>query len=271
MKTYHLARIHYLVASTWLMWYHGAIIIRARSYGTTPSSVASQQTQSQPLRQTVRMWMTLLSSLSSLNKRVTSSHSLYRIGIAIGPQTWFGNHYGANVSSSGNVLNNWLTGAFGYGIAITSAQNFTVQGNALFGNTSFIGSRGPNCSASDPTPASAAFIVEWANVTTTSLQSDFQSVQDADGLTCVQPPDGGDYWPYGGNPTSGNFTPPTSVASPTSAGSSGAFSSAGPKAALAIGIIIAVVTLILVLIFVRRRALNRGLVRRADHTGYMKG
>jgi hypothetical protein len=255
------------------MWYHGAVIIRARSYGTTPSLVASQQTQSQPLRQTVRMWMTLLSSLSSLNKRVTSSHSLYRIGIAMGPQTWFGNHYGANVSSSGSVLNNWLTGAFGYGIAITSAQNFTVQGNALFGNTSFIGSRGPNCSTSDPTPASAAFIVEWANVTTTSLQSVFQSVQDANGLTCVQPPDGGDYWPYGGNPSSGNFTSPISVAPPTSpsAKSSGALSSASSKAALAIGIIIAVVALILVLIFVRRWALNRVLVRRASHAGYMKG
>ena len=48
------------------------------------------------------------------------SYELHRIGVAIGPQTWFGDHFGANVSSSGSILNNRLTGAFGYGIAITS-------------------------------------------------------------------------------------------------------------------------------------------------------
>jgi parallel beta-helix repeat protein len=127
---------------------------------------------------------------------------LYRIGIAIGPQTWFGDYFGANISSSGTVLNNMFTGAFGYAIAITSASNFTVQGNTLIGNTSFISSRGPNCSASDPTPASSTFIVELANVTSSSLQSDFQPVQDAKGLTCVQPPGGGNFWPYGGTPSS---------------------------------------------------------------------
>ena len=229
------------------------------------------------------MWMTLLSSLLFLSKHVTCSYELHRIGVAIGPQTWFGDHFGANVSSSGSVLNNRFTGAFGYGIAITSAQNFTVQGNALFGNTSFIGSRGPNCSASDPTPPSAAFIVEWTNVTTSALQSDFQPVQDAKGLTCVQPPDGGDFWPYGGNPSSGNFTPPVTVPSPSSSPGStpmspsaqgfGGISSAGTRTALAIGIIVAVVTLILVIILIRRWALKRGVkkfVPRADYADYMK-
>jgi parallel beta-helix repeat protein len=229
------------------------------------------------------MWMMLLSSLLFLSERVTSTYELHRIGVAIGPQTWFGDHFGANVSSSGRVLNNRFTGAFGYGIAITSAQNFTVQGNALFGNTSFIDSRGPNCSASDPTPPSAAFIVEWANVTTSALQSDFQSVQDAKGLTCVQPPDGGDFWPYGGNPSSGGSTPPVPVPSPSSSpGStptslasqgSGGLSSAGTKTALAIGIIVAVVALILVIILFRRWALKRELekfVPRADYASNMK-
>src|SRR5260221_7396173 len=199
--------------------------------------------------------MTLLLSVLFLNEGVTPTYELHRIGVAIGPQTWFGDHFGANISSSGSVLDNRFTGAFGYGIAITSAKNFTVQGNALFGNASFIGSRGPNCSASDPTPPSAAFIVEWANVTTSALQSDFQSVQDAKGLTCVQPPDGGDFWPYGGNPSSGNFTPP--VPSPSAQGSGGL--SSGAKAALAIGIIVAVVALIVVIILFRRWALKREL------------
>jgi parallel beta-helix repeat protein len=186
---------------------------------------------------------------------------LHRIGIAIGPETWFVDQFGANVSSSGTVLNNRLSGAFGYGIGMTSAHNFTVQGNILVGNTSFIGSRGPNCSASDPTPPSAAFIVGSANVTTSNLQSEFQSVQDAKGLTCVRPPAGGDYWPYGGNPTS------TSTATSTPGQGSAKHSSAGAKAGLAIGIIVAVVAVIVGMILVRRWALKRQLMKSVSRGG----
>ena len=89
-------------------------------------------------------------------------------------------------------------------MAITSAVNFTVQGNALFGNTSFISSRGPNCAADDPTPPSAPFIRGGA-ITDSTIQSDFNSVPDAYGLTCVKPPNGGNYWPY--NVNSGSITP----------------------------------------------------------------
>jgi parallel beta-helix repeat protein len=186
------------------------------------------------------------------------------MGIAIGPQTWFVDQFGANVSSSGTVLNNRLSGAFAYGIAITSATNFTVQGNSLFGNTSFIGSRGPNCSASDPTPASAPFIVGPANVTASSLQSDFQSVQDAKGLTCVQPPNGGDYWPYGSNPSSSS-TPSTPASTPGQS-----HTSAGAKAGLAIGIVVAVVGVIVGIILARRWAVKRALTRDSVHTRPVK-
>ncbi|KAI0254812.1 pectin lyase fold/virulence factor [Lactifluus subvellereus] len=203
---------------------------------------------------------------------------IVKIGIAIGPQTWFGDFFGANVSSSGTVLDNNLTGAFGYGIAITSARNFTVQGNTLFGNTSFIGNRGPNCTASDPTPTSAPFIMDPVNVTSTKVQSEFQSVQDAKGLTCVQPPQGGDYWPYGGNPIPGKFTPPlpsssASASSPSSGQRSGRHNTAGVTAGLVVGIIIAVVAIIAALIFVRRWALNRRLnsvAKARGHAGYVK-
>lgn len=186
---------------------------------------------------------------------------LHRIGIAIGPETWFVDQFGANVSSSGTVLDNKLSGAFGYAIAITSAQNFTVQGNTLVGNTSFIGSRGPNCSASDPTPSSAAFIVGSVNVTTSNLQAQFQSVQDAKGLTCVIPPAGGDYWPYGGNPSS----PPTTTSTPGQGSTK--HSSAGAKAGLAIGIIAAVVAIIVGIVFIRRWASNRQLMRSVSRGG----
>jgi len=131
---------------------------------------------------------------------------MIKIGLAVGPRTWFVNAFGSNVSFSGTVLGNSLTGAFGYGMAISSAQNFTVQGNKLFGNTSFIGSRGPNCSTTDTTPPSGPFIVQSSNVAASNLQSDFVNVQDASGLTCVVPPDGGNYWPYDDNGSPSNST-----------------------------------------------------------------
>jgi len=193
---------------------------------------------------------------------------IIKIGIAIGPQTWFNDQFGANLSSSGTVLNNKLSGAFGYGIAITSANNFTVQGNILVGNTSFIGSRGPNCSASDPTPPSAAFIVGSVNVTRSNLQSQFQSVQDAKGLTCVLPPDGGNYWPYGGNPLSPTSTSSTATSTPSQGSTKS--TSAGAKAGLAIGITVAVVAVIVGIILVRRWALRRQLINSISSKGYRR-
>ena len=81
-----------------------------------------------------------------LKNFILSAHlSLNRIGIAIGPRTWFGARSLSNTSFNGTVLNNQLSGAFGYGIAVASATNFTVQGNKLVGNTTFIGSKGANC------------------------------------------------------------------------------------------------------------------------------
>jgi hypothetical protein len=188
------------------------------------------------------------------------SDRLHRIGIAVGPQTWFNDFFGANVSYSGTVLNNNMTGAFGYGMAITSARNFTVQGNYLFDNTSFIGSRGPNCSDSDPTPSSAAFIVDMGNVTSSTIQPQFQSVQDGQGLTCVQPPNGGDYWPYGGNPNPSNYDPPLPVStSSANVKGSGGHRSAAAEAGLAISITFVVISIIAAALLARRWALNRSL------------
>ena len=87
-------------------------------------------------------------------------------------------------------------------MAISSAVNFTVQGNTLVGNTSFIGSRGPNCSTADTTPSPAAFVEDQNTVQSSTIQGDFQTIPDGNSLTCITPPPGGDYWPYGGNPSS---------------------------------------------------------------------
>jgi parallel beta-helix repeat protein len=133
-----------------------------------------------------------------------------RIGIAIGPRTWFGNEFKANVSRNGNVHSNQLSGAFSYGIAITSASNFTVQGNSFFGNSSFIGARGPNCSSVDTVPKPEAFIIEANTTTLMSVSSNFVNIGDGDSLTCVLPPNGGDFWPFGLNPSNTTSSTPSS-------------------------------------------------------------
>jgi parallel beta-helix repeat protein len=195
---------------------------------------------------------------------------LLRIGIAIGPQTWFGDYFDANVSFSGTVLDNHLTGAFGYGIAITSAYNFTVEGNTLFGNTSFIGSFGPNCSAFEPAPTSAAFIIDQGNVTSSTVQSGFQSVQSAKRLTCLQPPDGGNYWPYGGNPIPGNFTPPLPTSAPLSRVGPGRHRSAGATAGLAVGITIGVIAIIVAALLALSRQRGGLVSKRRNYAGYTR-
>ncbi|KAG1877548.1 hypothetical protein F4604DRAFT_1924194 [Suillus subluteus] len=108
---------------------------------------------------------------------------IIKIGIAIGPRTWFGSEYLNNISTGGTVINNQLTGAFSYGIAISSASNFTIENNVLIGNTSFIGARGPNCTTGDPTPSPAAFVMDVNNTAQSTTQTDFQTNTDGDSLT----------------------------------------------------------------------------------------
>ncbi|KAH7887390.1 pectin lyase fold/virulence factor [Phlebopus sp. FC_14] len=180
---------------------------------------------------------------------------IIKIGIAIGPRTWFGNEYGNNVSTGGTVLNNQLTGAFSYGMAMSSATNFTVENNVLTGNTSFIGARGPNCSSNDPTPSPSAFVIDLSNVQQSTTQLDFAPVSDGDSLTCVLPPDGGDFWPFGGNPAS-NSTPPVSPPeSPPSTPSK--HSSTATTVGIVFGAIGAVLLIAALAWFIRKRALRR--------------
>ncbi|PSR73410.1 hypothetical protein PHLCEN_2v10702 [Hermanssonia centrifuga] len=192
---------------------------------------------------------------------------IIKIGIAIGPRTWFGDRYGSNVSQSGTVLNNQLTGAFGYGIAMSSASNFTVENNVLVGNTSFIGARGPNCTDTDTTPSPAPFVIDLSTVTGSATQLDFQNITDGNGLTCILPPDGGDYWPFGGNPSAAPGEPgipgiPSNSSSPdgTQALSGGGLSG-GAKGGIAVAVILGVAGLAVLCWFIRRWALNRVATR----------
>ncbi|KAJ3831913.1 hypothetical protein F5878DRAFT_41917 [Lentinula raphanica] len=180
----------------------------------------------------------------------SSDDVIIKIGIAIGPRTWFGTRYGNNVSLSGQVYNNRLSGAFSYAIGMTSAKNFTVENNVLFGNTSFIGARGPNCSSSDTTPTPAAFVIDLNTVSQSTTQSNFTTINDGDSLTCVQPPDGGDYWPFGGNP---------STSTPSSPSSSHSSSS---TVGIVVGVIVGVLFVAVLTFFIRRWVLKRAETQR---------
>ena len=174
------------------------------------------------------------------------------------------------------MLNNTLTGAFGYGMAMSSALNFTVEQNTLVGNTSFIGARGPNCTSTDTTPSPAPFVVDWATVQSSTVQLDFQNITDGDGLTCILPPDGGDYWPFGGNPSPVAGEP--GAASATSSGgaaqASGSGSgglSGGAKAGIAIAVIVGFFALAIAAWFIRKRALKSLEMRRRSAYGQNMG
>lgn len=85
-------------------------------------------------------------------------------------------------------------------MGINSAVNFTVQGNYLFGNTSWIGTKGPNCTDTPTLPAVEAFVVDANRVLSSNIQTEnMATVDSADSLTCIVPSDG-NYWPYGGEP-----------------------------------------------------------------------
>jgi len=129
--------------------------------------------------------------------------AIIKIGIAIGPRTWFGDRYGDSRVDGGTVTGNTFSGAFSYAMAITSANNFTVLDNSMYGPTAFLGARGPNCSDADHVPTPQAWIVDWATVGTDMnaesgrVQPEFVGISDGDALTCVLPPNGGDFWPFG--------------------------------------------------------------------------
>ncbi|ORY25919.1 hypothetical protein BCR39DRAFT_542550 [Naematelia encephala] len=146
-----------------------------------------------------------------------NASAIIKMGIAIGPRAWFNEQYGTNQSMGGTVQNNVLSGAFAFGIGVSSARNFIIQNNSFTGNVTFSGSSGPNCTTGDQTPhPPTALLVESTsteNLTisypgpfdTDSSDSSSQGSSwsfvngTANGLTCFLPL-GSDQlaWPYGG-------------------------------------------------------------------------
>ncbi|RXW15112.1 hypothetical protein EST38_g10745 [Candolleomyces aberdarensis] len=190
--------------------------------------------------------------------------AIIKIGIAIGPRTWFGDRFGQNRNRGGVVQNNKLAGAFSYGIAVTSADDFTITGNTLLGNTTFIGAKGPNCSDTDHVPTPGPWIVDWATVGTDmnagsgKMQGDLVGISDGDSLTCVLPPNGGDFWPFGSNPSnssssSGSGSGSGSGSNSGSNGGGGSGGGGGGNAAgIGIGVVVALLAVGVIGFFGRR-------------------
>lgn len=107
-------------------------------------------------------------------------------------------------------------------MAISGIKDFTVANNTLFGNSSFIGAKGPNCTTNDIVPPAVDFVID----TTASVDSSISGVYKAHGITallCVTPPrGGGDVWPLGTWPNSSlplnstTASPTVGVATPAS-------------------------------------------------------
>ncbi|EIW76326.1 hypothetical protein CONPUDRAFT_139719 [Coniophora puteana RWD-64-598 SS2] len=184
---------------------------------------------------------------------------LIKIGIAIGPRVWFGGKYNNNVSTGGTVINNEITGALTYGIAMASATNFTVENNFLHTNYSFIGTKGPNCSTSvaPPTP----FLFDLTNVNTSSVQGAFAN-NSASYLVCMVPPPVSDaIWPFGGDPTATDGTPPVPPPEPNVArpAAHGIRESGGDIAGIVVGTLGGVAVVAAAAYVIRRWAIRRAV------------
>jgi len=105
-------------------------------------------------------------------------------------------------------------------------------------------------------------VVDYNNTNGLTLQPEFVQITDGDSLTCILPPDSGDYWPFGSNPSGTNTTTggggggsPT----PNSSGNGGAKGglSGGAKAGIALGVILGVALVAAATYFIRKAALKR--------------
>lgn len=132
----------------------------------------------------------------------------------------------------------------------------------MLDNTAFIGARGPLCKETGIVPASAPFIVDLRTVHSVHLQSEFQSIDVGDSLTCVLPPDGGNFWPLGINPS--NSSAPSKSSIPYVSHPSGSYKlvpirGAG-RSSNVIGImggVVIVLAFVVAICFIRRRVFSR--------------
>ena len=132
-----------------------------------------------------------------------NASAVIKIGIAIGPRTWFDDQFGTNVSYGAVVEDNTLIGAFSFGMAVSSAKDFVITNNSFVGNTSFVGTYGVNCTQGAETPnPPVALLVDPSTTSNLTLQpgeGGFAFISgNGIGMTCfVHPNTTESVWPYG--------------------------------------------------------------------------
>ena len=193
-----------------------------------------------------------------------NASAMIKIGMAIGPRIWFSdNRYGTNQTTGATIQNNMLSGAFAFGIAVSGAKDVVIQNNSFTGNVSFIGTYGPNCTASNLTPHSPTPLLA-EDSRNTNVQFSVPSVSDrlktipgisafaggtGNGLTCFMPPSGAIAWPYGGGglnaePTTTDGGSSTTSPATTSDGA-GTRAQVGPGTGATVGMTIMIMGMIM--------------------------
>ncbi|QRV87451.1 right-handed beta helix region protein [Ceratobasidium sp. AG-Ba] len=151
--------------------------------------------------------------------------AIIKMGIPLGLKPWFGDKWGSATAFGATVIGNKLSGAFGYGIPISGVKDFTVRDNVMFGNHTFIGAKGPNCTEKDIVPPAVDFVIDPAAVTTSSILGVWK-LHTITALLCLTPPRGGTspVWPMGTWP---DASPPANVSGGSTLKSASDWCSAG--------------------------------------------
>ncbi|CAE6487319.1 unnamed protein product [Rhizoctonia solani] len=129
--------------------------------------------------------------------------AIIKIGIAVGLRVWFGTKWGDATAFGASVIENKISGAFGFGMAVSGVSNFNIMNNMITGNSSFIGAKGPNCTTSDIVPPAVDFVVDPNTFVSSKIGGTVFKAHGITALLCVTPPrGGGNVWPLGTWPSS---------------------------------------------------------------------
>ncbi|KDN48087.1 hypothetical protein RSAG8_03103, partial [Rhizoctonia solani AG-8 WAC10335] len=129
--------------------------------------------------------------------------AIIKIGIAVGLRVWFGTKWGDATAFGASVIENKISGAFGFGMAVSGVSNFNIMNNTITGNSSFIGAKGPNCTTSDIVPPAVDFVVDPNTFVSSKIGGTVFKAHGITALLCVTPPrGGGNVWPLGTWPSS---------------------------------------------------------------------
>ena len=106
-------------------------------------------------------------------------------------------------------------------------------------------------------------MVDRNNTQALTLQSDFVTIPDGDSLTCILPPNGGDYWPFQNGPTNNGTTSSGGGGGSKPSSDKGELSG-GAKAGIALGVILGLALIALATYFIRKAAVKKQLEARGS-------